>query len=221
MKKAIIYRRASTNETKQAHSLDNQARMLWSFAEEYGYEVIEEVVEYASASKGERDGFNYVCSLLSKNPDLHLIVNDLTRLSRDIGSWNDWSCYLPRIRFARKGDVSLTELEASLFLVIAANESRVLGQRISEGIQRAKERALEAGETWTWGNPGNPIHARQALMLQTNSWREKIQSICGMLESSGIHTLAAKCEWLTDNGFRTQRGGIIGNATLWRALKTA
>ena len=47
MKKAIIYRRASTNETKQAHSLDNQARMLWSFAEEYGYEVIEEVVEAA------------------------------------------------------------------------------------------------------------------------------------------------------------------------------
>ena len=221
MKQAVIYRRASTDEMKQANSLDNQSAMLWSFAEENDYHVIEDVVEYASASKGEREGFAQVVSLLSKNPDLYLIVNDLTRLSRDLGDWNLWSPFLSRIRFARKGDIAITELEASLLLVVASNESRVLGQRISEGIQRSKERALSSGKDWSWGNPQNLVYANQERTKRSNEWRNTIRMVCEMLDQVGQTTLQAKIDWLADNGFKSRRGNKIGLSTLHKVLKAA
>ena len=221
MKQAIIYRRASTDDTKQAHSLDNQAVMLHMFAENNGYHVVEDIVEYGSASKGEREGFNSVCTLLSKNPDLFLIVNDLTRLSRDLGNWDLWSPFLPRIRFARKGDIAITELEASLLLVVAANESRELGNRTAEGIRRAKERALEANIQWKWGNPQNIGKANEERTRRSNEWRSQIRNVCLMLQQTQSMTLQQMCDWLSENGFKSRRGNKIGLSTLHKVLKSA
>ena len=110
-KKAIIYRRASTNDTKQTNSLDNQARELFNFACTHGYEVIQDISEYQSASNGsEREGFQKALSALKADDGLTLICYDLTRLSRDIGSWNSFNSLLPRIRFATRGDTAVTEL---------------------------------------------------------------------------------------------------------------
>ena len=218
-KKAIIYRRASTNDTKQANSLDNQARELFNFASAHGYEVIQDISEYQSASNGsEREGFQKALSLLKADEALTLICYDLTRLSRDIGSWNSFSSFLPRIRFATRGDVAVTELEASILLVVSANESRTMGARISNGIQKAKERALEAGLEWSFGGNGNHTHATASLMSKTSDWRKSMIEVCAVLEAQGHKSYRSKVEWLNANGFTNQRGRPISIGTLRNAL---
>jgi DNA invertase Pin-like site-specific DNA recombinase len=218
-KKAIIYRRASTSETKQMNSLDNQARELYGFAVMNGYEIIEDIAEYQSASNGsEREGFKKALSLLKADDELTLICYDLTRLSRDLGNWTSFNSFLPRIRFATRGDVAITELEASILLVVSANESRTMGSRISHGIQRAKERALEAGVEWKWGGNDNPVAATAANVAKTSAWRSSIIEICSALDTQGLKTYREKCEWLNFNGFRSQRGNPISIATLRNAL---
>jgi len=221
VKKAITYRRASTDEVKQAHSLDNQSRELARFAQTHGYEIVQDIVEYASASSGERDGFHAALTLLSNNPDLVLIVNDLTRLSRDIGNWNQWSNFLPRIRFARKGDIAITALEASLLLIIAANEASVLGARISQGIQASKARCIENGGEWTWCSNSNPHQAQNANKNAAEAWREKIINIASLLEAQGFNSLRQKCAWLNENGFKSRQGNNISPMTLRSAINSA
>lgn len=222
MKRAVIYRRASTDGKKQAHSLSNQAFELTEFAASNGYEVVKDIFEYVSASKGvSRDGFNECLALLEQDCDLTLIAYDLTRLSRDIGNWSSWSAFLPRIRFATRGDVAISELEASILLVVSANESRMIGERVAKGIQRAKERALDSGKEWKWGGCPNPSKARAKLASNTKRWRETIRSVSEVLDERGITTLKAKCDWLNSNGFRSQRGKLIGTSTLHYALKVA
>ena len=218
-KTAIIYRRASTNDTKQANSLDNQSRELFNFASMNGYEVIEDISEYQSASNGsEREGFQKALCMLAADEELTLICYDLTRLSRDIGSWNSFNSFLPRIRFATRGDVAVTPLEASILLVVSANESRTMGSRISNGIQRAKERAQEAGLEWSWGGGDDCGSARAAKLAKTANWRSTIIEICSALELQGLKTYKAKAEWLNSNGFRSQRGNLISVPTLRNAL---
>lgn len=218
-KKAIIYRRASTDETKQANSLDNQARGLFGFAYMNGYEVIEDISEYQSASNGsERKGFKKAIGMLEADEELTLICYDLTRLSRNIGNWNSFNSFLPRIRFATRGDAPITELEASILLVVSANESRTMGARISNGIQKAKERALEAGLEWKWGGGDDCGSARAAKLAKTASWRASIIEICNILELQGLKTYRDKAEWLNSNGFRSQRGNLISVPTLRNAL---
>jgi DNA invertase Pin-like site-specific DNA recombinase len=220
MNQAIIYRRASTNETQQRNSLDNQSRELVEFAMSNGYEVIEDYYEYQSASKGlSRSAFDKALSRLRQCNDLTLIVHDFTRLSRDIGTWNDWVDLLPQIRFANSGNKALTELEASLMLIIAANESRTLSERISKGIKRSKERALESGKTWTWGGNKNPVTARASLESKTKAWRDQIKEVCHVLESKGLNSLKKKTDWLNQNGFTNQRGKPISSQTLHNALR--
>ena len=220
MKQAIIYRRASTNEMQQKNSLDNQSRELIEFASCNGYEVIDDFSEYQSASKGlSRTAFDNALARLRESESLTLIVHDFTRLSRDIGTWNDWVDLLPQIRFSNSGDKALTQLEASLMLIISANESRTLSERISKGIQRSKERALESGKAWTWGGNKNPSCARASLKLKTQAWRRQIKEVCLMLESQGFTTLKQKADWLNENGFTSQRGKPISNQTLHNTLR--
>ena len=220
MKKAIIYRRASTNESQQKNSLDNQTRELVDFASSNGYSLIGDYSEYQSASKGlTREAFDKALKTLRSDSSLTLIIHDFTRLSRDMGTWNDWVDLLPRIRFANSGDKALTELEASLMLIISANESRTLSERITKGIKRAKERAFEDGKDWSWGGCKNPTEATAALKSQTKTWREQIKEVCHVLEAQGHNSLNKKASWLNKNGFRSQRGNSISIQTLSNALR--
>ena len=116
------------------------------------------------------------------------------------------------------GDKSMTELEASLLLVVSANESRVLSERTKKGIQRARERAQEAGSVWSWGGNTNPTKAREVNKAKTANWRQTIQNVCNNLDPKNVLSLREKAEWLNDNGFTNQRGRPISTQTLHLSL---
>ena len=89
---------------------------------------------------------------------------------------------------------------------------------IKNGIQKAKERALEAGLGWSWGGGDDCGSARAAKLAKTAEWRASIIEICGVLHAQGLKTYKSKAEWLNANGFRSQRGNLISVPTLRNAL---
>ena len=78
--RAIVYRRASTDEDTQVHSLNRQELQIQQFVENHGYEVVETFAEYGSAyQSNDRPQFKAALEKLASDQSLVLLVNDLTR----------------------------------------------------------------------------------------------------------------------------------------------
>ena len=222
--KAIVYRRASTDEETQVHSLNRQEVQIEQFCSSHNYEIVETFCEYASAYKSnDRPQFKAALKRLSKDPNLVLLVNDLTRLSRSLEGYGDWKNYLPQIRFASLGNKTVEPLVAELLLVVSANESRVLGSRISSGIKARKKRM---GKNYTWGF-GNPEHnSKQEALAKAKQTRQnkaydtasKIVSMVKYLEGMGVTSRKAQVIELEKRNITTTRGSKVTNQAINKAF---
>ena len=223
--RAIVYRRASTDEDTQIHSLNRQEVQIEQFCANHNYEIVETFSEYASAYKGHsRPQFQKALKKLAKDPDLVLLVNDLTRLSRSLEGYGDWKKFLPQIRFASLGNKTVEPLVAELLLVVAANESRVLGSRISSGIKARKKRMGKA-YSWGFGSQDNTVqqeaHAKSIQTRQNKAYdnASKIVSMVQYLEGVGITSRKAQVIELEKRNITTTRGCKVTNPAIVRAFK--
>jgi DNA invertase Pin-like site-specific DNA recombinase len=81
--RAIIYTRISTNDEKQ--NIKQQRDYCRKFAEKEGYEVLHVMGDKISGKVpiSERSGGKRMLKFLEENPKVHLIVQDIDRISRD------------------------------------------------------------------------------------------------------------------------------------------
>jgi DNA invertase Pin-like site-specific DNA recombinase len=226
-KKAILYRRASTDSLKQEHSLDRQAQQILQFAESHNYEVIDTFEEYASAYKSNnRPQFKAALRMLKDDEDLILIVLDLTRLERSLEGYGDWKNHLQRIRFASLGNKAIEPLVAELLLVVAGNESRVLSSRIRSGIEAKKNRE---GMNFVWGfgvagqNDSGRVKAQiNSIKSRAETARDtanKIVSYVNYLVSIGVNHRKDQCVALEENRIRTSRGNKVTPQAITNAFR--
>lgn len=81
--KAIIYTRISTNDEKQ--NIKQQRDYCKKYAEKEGYDVLHTIGDKISGKIPiiERSGGKRMIKFLKDNPTVHLIVQDVDRISRD------------------------------------------------------------------------------------------------------------------------------------------
>jgi len=79
--KAIIYTRISTNTEQQ--NIKQQRDYCKKYAKKEGYEVLHLFGDKMSGKTSERSGYQRMLKFLSENPTVHLIVQDLDRLTRN------------------------------------------------------------------------------------------------------------------------------------------
>ncbi len=81
--KAIIYTRISTNDEKQ--NIKQQRDYCKKYAEKEGYDVLHTIGDKISGKIPiiERSGGKRMIKFLEDNPSVHLIVQDVDRISRD------------------------------------------------------------------------------------------------------------------------------------------
>ena len=222
--RAIVYQRASSDEVKQANSLNRQETHLNNFIENHGYDVVETFSEYASAYQGnERPQFQAALDRLASDKSLILLVNDLTRLSRNLDGYGEWKDYLERIRFASMGNQPVEPLTAELLLVVSANESRVLGSRISSGIS-AKRKREGKDFAWGWSNPKQD-HATvlsKAIEKRRQNAKEATRRIAFQakyFEKMGITSRKKQCEEFEKMGIKTSVGKKVTPHAIRAALR--
>ena len=88
VKHAVIYARFSTDR-QDARSIDDQTRRCTAWAAQHGYEIVGQFADEAtSGSHMEREGIQRLLAETRKpggSPFAFVIVDDLSRLSRDLG----------------------------------------------------------------------------------------------------------------------------------------
>jgi DNA invertase Pin-like site-specific DNA recombinase len=69
-----------------------------------GHEIVQTFEEYVSAFSGsDRFWFKAALEALNQDGEFMLVVNDLTRLGRDLADYGEWKKYLPMISSASMG----------------------------------------------------------------------------------------------------------------------
>ena len=113
-------------------------------------------------------------------------------------------------------------LLAELLLVVSANESRVLGERISSGIEAKKRRE---GDSFAWGfavnGVGNKAREVGQKIIKDRALRDATKLVAAVryLEAQGVVRRDEQLTELHKLGLRTSRGKKLSRVTLHRAFK--
>lgn len=210
--KGIAYLRVSTTEQgKSGLGIEAQLAEIKSFCQGNRIELIDYVVEIASA-KGDYKSRFELNTLLTrcKKERCALIVSKLDRLSRDVESIanlvNDKS-----IRFivAQLG-LDADNFQIHLFASLAQKEREWISQRTKAALQAKKARAMEEGITLLFGNRTN-LNVAQSIGRSTqinnaNDYAENLKDLIKsyQLQNKSLNEIARQ---LNRIGVKTARDG--------------
>lgn len=150
--KAIIYARISTNDEKQ--NIAQQRDYCKKYADKEGYEVLHTIGDKISGKIpiAERSGGKRMLKFLRENPSVHLIVQDVDRISRDFYDAVWFEQFIIKHNITIKSlseNVDLTNpMNKLMFRIkIAMNAFYIenLIDKIKVGIARAKEEGKYKG----------------------------------------------------------------------------
>lgn len=148
-----IYARVSKNDESQ--DPQNQINPLRDYAKALGGEVVEEYIDLASGSSGDRENFLKMLNDADRHKFDLLLIWSLDRLSRE-GISNTLG-YLERLKrngIALKSlqeswldtrDEGLGQLLLAIFSWVAQQERRRIVERTKAGLERAKRQGKKLG----------------------------------------------------------------------------
>ena len=150
MKQAIIYTRISTNTEQQ--NIKQQRDYCKKYAEREGYDVLHLFGDKMSGKISERSGYKRMLKFLEENPEVHLIVQDVDRLTRDYYDGVDLEKFLLKHNITVRSisesvDLSNPMGKFTFRIKIALNALYLenLHQKIKVGVERAKKEGKYKG----------------------------------------------------------------------------
>jgi DNA invertase Pin-like site-specific DNA recombinase len=150
MKQAIIYTRISTNTEQQ--NIKQQRDYCKKYAENEGYDVLHLFGDKMSGKTSERSGYQRMLKFLSENTNVHLIVQDLDRLTRNYYDGVDLEIFILKNNITIKSisesvDLNTPSGKFMFRMKIALNALYVenLLQKIRVGVERAKKEGKYKG----------------------------------------------------------------------------
>ena len=217
MKKAIIYRRASTNSSKQATSFDIQLVVIEQFCKSYGYEIVKSFEEYMSGTITERPEFNKALDYAVAN-DCVIVSYRADRISRRLNIFSKIENHLHRFRFAELGDVVPNLIVLGVLFACAENEARAISARVKAGMALSKSRGNKMG------NPNmKEVQKIGSVVMKANAaeFNQRIIKIVSDLKAAGYTSNKELLDKLNDYGVKTRRGNRFTYKNLLRVLKTS
>jgi len=217
--KAVIYRRASTDVSKQANSLLVQLSIINSFCERFGYEVVEDFCEYASGRDDSREQFNLALQYAITH-DCILICHRIDRLGRSMSIFSAIGDQLHRLRFCELGNMEPNLMALSVMLAAATQESINTGIRVATTIKVLKEQ----DPSRRFGNPRITETAYPASLKvrQANaaSFNSHVYSMVEDLRKAGYSHVGAIAGRLNEMGIKTRHGKDWTYHNLYRVIRS-
>jgi site-specific DNA recombinase len=222
MRKTALYIRKSTT-TKQANSTMVQLDAMHSYCEGT-LDVQETFEDHQTGRNLERPGLKSALSWLSEDPTRVLVFYKVDRYGRTLDDFqnirhfidNDQTRFMDTQGPSDRADMVMIQIK----LVLAENESRLMGNRISATIRHLQKN----GRTWG-GDVQHMIDMRQrsADVRSSNAddFALTILDWANRLDTLGIQTLSAKVETLNNLNIQTRTGKTWNNSGLHRVLKRA
>lgn len=148
--KAIIYTRISTNSDKQ--NIKQQRDLCKKYAEREGYEILHYFGDKKSGTTSDRSGYNRMLNFLEKNPYVHLIVQDVDRLTRNYYDGFELETFLIKNNIILKSLSEIVDLKSPtgrfmfrVKLAMSHHYVENLIDKIRVGVARAKKEGKYKG----------------------------------------------------------------------------
>ena len=217
-KQAIIYIRASTNETRQSNSHALQLKSVEEFCHRYKYDIVKIFTEYASGTLDERPVFNEALRFAEEN-DTMIVSYRLDRLSRSLTVFNRLSPVLHRLRFSTQGDQQLSIIVISVLLSIAQAESKANSERVKMTYKtlKAKDPNFKWGSQITDATRSLALATRQSNASRFNDY---IMSIVSDLSKAGYTSTQIPTR-LNELAITTRRGKPFTYHNLRRIIQSS
>ena len=203
--KAIAYIRVSTDkQADKGHSLLAQQEKIMAYASLYDLDIIDYVIETASAKNLERDGLQGALAQIKSGKAEALIVVKLDRLTRSVSDLG----YLVETYFSKAGLLSVSEqidtrsasgrLVLNVLASVSQWEREVIGERTRAVKQSMKANGLYNGGIVPYGK--SLVNG----LLINNPQEQAIIDRAKALRSEG-HTLRAIATMFSQEGLRTRK----------------
>ena len=201
--KAIAYIRVSTDKQQdKGHSLLAQQEKIMAYASLYDLDIIDYVIETASAKNLERDGLQGALAQIKSGKAEALIVVKLDRLTRSVADLN----YLLETYFNKADLLSVSEqldtrsangrLVLNMLAIISQWEREIIGERTSAARQSMKANGLYCGGSVPYGqmlengelvsNPNEQVIINRAKTLKAEG--HSLRTIATMFSNEGLKT---------------------------------
>jgi len=222
MRNAILYIRKSTND-KQANSFQIQLQAMRNYCE--GVLNVTHIMQETGTGRTlDREKLQETFKLLKEDKTRVVVFYRVDRYGRTIDEFKPLRKFIDnnQVRFMdiqdaeSKADMMLIQMK----LILAEQESRLLGQRI------AATHAYLALEGRGWGKSSEDMKemrkkANKTIQKNADSFGEALYAYDILLEQvEGITTIQEKCDFLNKTGAVTPpRGGKFTPSSYYRVLK--
>ena len=226
--RAVAYIRVSTDkQATDGVSLDVQAAKVRMYAELYGIELVELIVdEGASAKNLNRDGLTRALALLDSGEADGLIVYKLDRLTRSVRDLGE----LIERYFGPKGSASLVSVEEqvdtstatgrmilNVLMSVSQWEREVIGERTRAALRhKARKGEYTGGLNVAYGYRV----AADGVNLEEHAGEQKVVAAIHEYRAAGLslRKIGAK---LLAHGFTPRKGAEFSPNTINRVAKSA
>jgi len=221
---AIYTRKSSEGGYKQAKSHERQQHEIKAFCKNHNLIITKKFSDDVSASNsnhGSRPGLTKLLDWLDKDAGNMVVMSEVSRMSRHLSIWSDVETRLHQFRFVELGNQEPNEVIISIFLALAAQESKKIKMRVKSAYDA---RVAEFGKgNFKWGNPNIKDHAAKGRATKTRIAKEHWSNILTMdaylYKFASLYQKDRVIE-LNKMGYKTQTGRPITSSNLSRAHTT-
>jgi site-specific DNA recombinase len=224
-RQAVSYARVSSkDQEREGFSIPSQQRLLQTYADQNGIDIVEQFVDVETAKKSGRTHYVEMLAYLRRNQrTCNLILVEKTdRLYRNLKDWVDLDAMDLEIHLVKEGTVLSNEARSSekfmhgIRVLMAKNYIDNLVEETTKGM---KEKAAQG--IWPSKAPLGYVNVRRedgkkAIVPDPATFTAVKQLF--EWASSGLYSLAEMQMMAHDAGLRMRKGTKLGVPTLHRIL---
>ncbi len=220
--KAVLYARVSSKEQeREGYSIPSQKKLLHSYAQKYGYEVVREFIDVETAKQSGRTQFNNMVVFLEENPEVRIILCEKTdRLYRNFKDYVTIDELDVTLIFVKEGSLlnrhsrSHEKFIHGIKVLMAKNYIDNLSEETRKGLlEKAEE-----GEFPAYA-PLGYLHDKINKTIQLDKERAPIISEMFELYAIGKYSIRRLQRYVTEQGLLSRKGNVVARSSIAEMLK--
>ena len=221
--KALVYARVSSKEQeKGGFSIPAQLKLLRSYAQENGIEIVKEYVDAETAKHAGRTGFAEMVSSLEENPgSLIILVEKTDRLYRNLKDWVTLDELDVEVHFVKENLVLSRDSRSSEKFVhgIKVLMAKNYIDNLSEEVKKGMREKAEQGH-WPSMAPIGYVNNLETHRIELDPTRAPVIAEVFRWYASGSYSLRQVTQMAANAGLtKLKSGKLLNKAEIHRILR--
>jgi len=220
--KAVLYARVSSKEQeREGYSIPAQKKLLYSYAQKHGYEIVQEFIDVETAKQSGRTNFTKMVQYLEEHPKVGIILCEKTdRLYRNFKDYVIIDDLDLTLVFVKEGSVlnkhsrSHEKFIHGIKVLMAKNYIDNLSEETRKGLlEKAEEGEFPALA------PLGYRHDKANKTIELDEKRAPIIKEMFELYAAGEYSIRGLHAYVTDQGLTNRKGNKVMISSVAEMLK--